>query len=89
MREEIFCDRNGKTAAMGINIHDAITPNGDGINDVWIIEGLQDYPKNTVQVFDKWGNLLYEQNNYNNDWGGHGSNGALLPDGTYFYLSRN
>jgi len=72
----------------GINIHDAITPNGDGINDVWIIEGLQDYPKNTVQVFDKWGNLLYEQNNYNNDWGGHGSNGALLPDGTYFYLVK-
>lgn len=72
----------------GIIIHDVITPNGDGINDVWVIEGLQDYPKNTVQLFDKWGNLLYEQKNYNNDWGGRGSNGEQVPDGTYFYLVK-
>jgi gliding motility-associated-like protein len=72
----------------GIIIHDVITPNGDGINDVWIIEGLQDYPKNTVQIFDKWGNMLYEKSDYNNDWGGRGSSGELLPDGTYFYLVK-
>ena len=49
-------------------IHDVITPNGDGVNDVWVIEGLQYYPNSTVQVFDKWGDMLYEQKNYNNDW---------------------
>ncbi len=73
---------------MNITIHDVITPNGDGINDVWIIEGIQNYPENTVQVFDKWGTMLYEKNSYNNDWSGKGSNGELLPDGTYFYLIK-
>jgi len=69
-------------------VHDVITPNGDGINDVWVIEGIQNYPKNTVQVFDKEGDRIYEQNNYNNDWGGHGNNGEKLPDGTYFYVVK-
>jgi len=68
-------------------IHDGISPNGDGINDVWIIEGIQDYPKNKVQVFDKWGDMVFEKENYNNDWGGTGKNG-LLADGTYFYLVK-
>ncbi len=71
----------------GIVIHDVITPNGDGINDTWVIEGIQNYPANKVQVFDKWGDLVYEHANYNNDWGGNGRNG-LLPDGTYYYLVK-
>ena len=69
-------------------IHDVITPDGDGINDVWVIEGMHDYPKNTVHIFDKWGNVLYEKDGYNNDWAGRGSKGELLPDGTYFYLVK-
>lgn len=71
-----------------IIIHDVITPNGDGINDVWVIEGLADYPNNTVQIFDKWGNLLYEKQDYKNDWGGRSDKGDLVPDGTYFYLVK-
>ncbi len=75
-------------SCVDIIIHDVITPNGDGINDVWAIEGIRDYPKNTVQIFDKWGTMLFEKNGYNNDWGGSGSKGELLPDGTYFYLVK-
>ncbi len=68
-------------------IHDAITPNGDGINDVWVIEGINLYPANTVQVFDKWGDLIYEQTNYQNNWAATGKRGPA-PDGTYYYLIR-
>ena len=75
-------------SCVDVIIHDVITPNGDGINDVWLIEGIQNYSKNTVQIFDKWGSMLYEKNGYNNDWTGRGSKGELLPDGTYFYLVK-
>ena len=70
-----------------ITIHDVITPNGDGINDVWVIEGIQKYTGNTVQLFDKWGDIVFDTKNYNNDWSGEGKSG-LLPDGTYFYLIK-
>jgi gliding motility-associated-like protein len=71
-----------------IMIHDVITPNGDGTNDVWVIEGIQNYPENAVQIFDKWGTLLYEKTNYDNAWGGKSNKGELLPDGTYYYLVK-
>ena len=71
-----------------INIHNALTPNGDGYNDTWVIEGIDNYPSNTVQVFDKWGDIVYEKTNYNNDWDGKGKGGTLVPDGTYFYLIK-
>ena len=64
-------------------VHDAITPNGDGINDTWVIETIQLYPNSTVQLYDKWGNRVYEKVNYSNDWNGDG-----LPDGTYYYLVK-
>ena len=70
-----------------IIIHDVVTPNGDGFNDTWVIEGLGVYPNNTVQVFDKWGDMVYEKTNYKNDWGGNGKSGKL-PDGTYYYLVK-
>ena len=75
------------TSCDNIIIHNAISPNGDGINDTWVIEGLQHYPGNTVQVFDKWGDRIFEKTDYNNDWAGKGTNGDL-PDGTYYYLVK-
>ena len=65
----------------------SLPPNGDGINDTWVIEGIQNYPANKVNIFDKWGDLVFERSNYNNDWGGNGKSG-LLPDGTYYYLVK-
>jgi len=77
-----------KDTCSTLNIHDAITPNGDGINDVWVIEGIQLYPGNSVRIFDKWGDLVFETTDYNNDWKGNSRSGALLPDGTYYYLVK-
>jgi len=71
-----------------IIIYNAISPNGDGINDTWVIEHIQNYPGNTVYVFDKWGDEIFTESDYKNDWYGMGKNGKLVPDGTYYYLVK-
>lgn len=58
-----------------------ITPNGDGVNDILTFQYLEFFPGNTLQVYNRWGNRVYERNNYSNDW-----NAAKLGDGTYFYV---
>ena len=62
-----------------IIVPNVISPNGDGKNDLFFIEGIED-SNNTVRIFNRWGQVVYEVNNYKNTWGGVG-----LPDGTYFY----
>jgi gliding motility-associated-like protein len=66
----------------------AISPNGDGRNDVFLVDGLQNYPDHTVCIFNRWGNQILNQKNYQNDWSGTW-NGVNVPDGTYFYFIRN
>ena len=69
-----------------IVVHDGISPNGDGINDLWYIDGIEIYKDNLVQLFDKWGDKVFEQRGYKNKWDGRGRNASLIPDGTYFYI---
>ena len=66
----------------------AISPNGDGRNDVFLVDGLQNYPDHTVCIFNRWGNQVLNQKNYQNDWSGTW-NGTNVPDGTYFYFIRD
>ncbi len=67
-------------------IADVITPNGDGLNDRWII--VKPYNITVgVKVFNRWGQLIYTNNNYNNEWDGRSSvTNEYLPHGSYFYL---
>ncbi|MDZ7880340.1 MAG: gliding motility-associated C-terminal domain-containing protein [Saprospiraceae bacterium] len=71
-----------------LRAYSAISPNGDGRNDVFLIDGLQNYPDHTVCIFNRWGNQVLNQKNYQNDWSGTW-NGANVPDGTYFYFIRD
>lgn len=71
-----------------IHIHNALSPNGDGFNDVWLIDLIEDNPHNEVQILNKWGNVIWEKRGYNNDWDGVGMSGDKLPDGTYYYIVR-
>jgi len=92
------CDPNASDTAMvriyvGDNlyliIHNVITPNGDGINDGWIIEGIEDYPDNTVQIFNRWGDKIHSYDHYNNTtqvWKGTTENDKKVPDGVYYYI---
>lgn len=69
----------------GLVIHNAFSPNGDGINDYFKIKGLEAYPNNKLQVFNSLGRMVFKTVGYLNDWGGSwGQNN--LPDGTYYYL---
>jgi len=61
------------------------TPNGDGINDVWVLEDIQRYPSNKVWIYDSYGNLIFYANPYQNDWDGT-LNNSPLPQGSYLYL---
>ena len=66
-----------------------ITPNGDGKNDHWDIEGIEFYPDNNVLIFNRWGDKVWENKGYNNIdivWAGINKEGLDLPDGTYFYV---
>jgi gliding motility-associated-like protein len=70
-----------------------ISPNGDGKNDTFIIPGILSAQPNTVTIFNRWGNIVYEKDNYQNDWHGQTdrafdllASDGLLPDGTYYYV---
>lgn len=62
-----------------------ITPNNDGLNDYFIIEGLGHYPQSTLIMFNRWGDEVYRNPDYKNDWTGLYRT-AMLPVGTYFYI---
>jgi gliding motility-associated-like protein len=65
-------------------INNFISPNGDGINDLWKIEGLGNYDGASVLVFNSEGIIIYQSDLYTNDWDGK-IQGKSLPDGTYYY----
>ncbi len=67
---------------------DVITPNGDGINDVWVVDNLENFPDNEVRIYNRWGELVYSTKGYTNDWGGMGNKGKMLPAGAYYYVLR-
>jgi gliding motility-associated-like protein len=74
-----------------ITIFNAVSPNKDGKNDVFFIEHidlLTDTKKNHVSIFNRWGDLVWEGNDYNNStvaFSGLSKNNSELPSGTYYY----
>ena len=68
-------------------IPEAFTPNGNNINDLFVIRNLETYDSKNLEVFNRYGNRVYSSGNYQNDWDGSRSdNGQALPDGTYYYV---
>ena len=91
------CSENCATALVSIEVlldseeecfvTAAITPNGDGKNDFLDIPCLISFPNNEIMIFNRWGDKVFEQTNYQGDWEGD-RNGLPLPNGTYFYILR-
>jgi len=71
--------------SLGVSIPNTITPNGDSYNDFWIIENIEQFPDHIIQIFNRNGSLIFESNNYHNDWSGT-YNGSDLPATTYYYI---
>ena len=71
-------------------VPDAFSPNGDGVNDTYFIQGLDYYPDNTFQVFNRWGAKVYDRAPYRNTWDGKNegkiSMGTDLPESTYYFI---
>ncbi len=71
----------------GLTVYTSFTPNGDGVNDFWLIDNIDKYPNNEVYIFNRWGNKIYHTSQYNNVtnyWDGKHKN-KPVDAGTYFY----
>lgn len=64
------------------------TPNGDGFNELFVINCAGNI-SNQLLIYNRWNQLVYSTNNYQNDWNGVDKNGFLLPDGTYYWILKD
>jgi gliding motility-associated-like protein len=66
-----------------LNIPNIITPDGHGptVNEFFFIDNLDKFPGSTLQIFNRWGNKIYESDDYKNNW-----NGSKYVDGVYYYI---
>ncbi len=71
-----------------VTVSNMMTPNGDGYNDRWIIQNLENYPNTQVMVVNREGQLMYESSDYDNNWDGTNKFGKPLNDGTYYYVIK-
>jgi gliding motility-associated-like protein len=75
------CDADGS-----VYVSEALTPNGDGVNDTWSIYGIEQHPNSEVRVYNKWGHEVFFAKGYSNDWNGYYKNQSKpLPDASYYY----
>lgn len=68
-----------------VKVPNAFSPNGDGINDTWVITHLTDYQGNVVEVFNRYGQRVHHSTGYGTPWDGK-VNGNPLPVGVYYYI---
>lgn len=92
-------DQSGRSVSCSFNvtiwyediqfdISKIVTPNNDGINDVWTLTNIENFADNEVTVVDRWGGLIFSGKGYDNSsvvWDGRSRNGSGVPTGTYFY----
>lgn len=83
------CDNNALPNAWdpnpcGLVVRELITPNGDGANDFWVVENLLYAPQNRVALYDRWGELVFRTENYENDF-----DALDLPLGVYYYVVQD
>lgn len=71
-----------------LEIPNTFSPNGDGINDTWEILGIEAYPNCHIQVYTRWGQLVFQTSGYSKEkrWDGTSNSGRELATGTYYYV---
>lgn len=83
---------NIKVECIGIEnadifIYNGFSPNGDDVNDYFVIKGIENYPDNELTVINRWGNTVFNTETYRGNWDGTWD-GKIVPDGTYFYMLK-
>jgi gliding motility-associated-like protein len=71
---------------LDIALPSGMSPNGDGLNDFFDIIGIEAHPDNKLVVTNRWGNIVYQIEDYTNDWNGVNMDGDELPEGVYFVV---
>jgi len=69
----------------------AFSPDGDGVNDGWVIPELSDFPDNEVTIMNRWGDMIWSAQNYDNVdiiWNGTNTKNEKVANGTYFYVIK-
>ena len=91
------CDFDDSLVSCNVNVYNFISVDNDGVNEFFNIEGILKYPSNNVQIYNRWGQLVYEVNGYNNsERSFSGISNAnfnyntnnYLPEGTYYYIIK-
>ncbi|WP_423818377.1 gliding motility-associated C-terminal domain-containing protein [Salinimicrobium sp. TIG7-5_MAKvit] len=67
-----------------IHVSEAMTPNGDGINDTWRVVNIENHSNSLVIIYNRWGKEIFRQSAYQNDWDGT-YNGDALPESSYYF----
>jgi gliding motility-associated-like protein len=73
------------SVASSITFANGISPNGDGMNEEWIIDKIELFPNCMVEIYNRWGELLFQSKGYTQKWNGT-YKGEQLPVGTYYYI---
>ena len=92
----VVCTPNGCDTALtkvwiecvDIVIFTAVSANNDGVNDVFFIAGIEDFPDSELLVYNRWGNVVFRTIGYDNKWNGTWDGDKDLPDGTYYYFLK-
>ncbi len=90
--QELINAVNANPPVIRVNVEQGFSPNGDGINDAWVILGIESFPNNSVKVFNRWGAEVFSARGYQNTWTGESngkrvlSSGDRLPTGAYYYV---
>jgi gliding motility-associated-like protein len=85
------CATSGSVSLMEplvLEMPNGFSPNDDGDNDAFVVRGLDAYPVNELIIFNRWGNIVFQDENYQNDWQGENSQSEPLPDATYFVILK-
>jgi len=69
-----------------IDATNIFTPNEDGVNDYFMIRGIEFFDSNKMSIYNRWGTLIFERENYRNDWDGYSETGVAFPAGVYFFV---
>jgi len=93
----IDVDLNNNSDEQGVTIecftiYNEFSPNGDGVNDYFEIDCIENYPNNKIEIYNRYGSIVYQKRSYNNEWSGVANvsgilnKGEVLSSGTYFYI---
>ena len=82
VEDSVYIPKNNNLCIDPVN---AFSPNSDQYNDTWIIDNMDLYPDSELKIYNKWGNLIHQQNGLYQPWDGT-TNGQALPSDTYYWI---